>query len=550
MITKQGIGIDIALNAVRGVKLKQARGQVVVMEACAIETEEEPLFATAGSVLLQRLRKALRVARVIGQKGLSAIPGRDGVFQYFYIPGSVQKNLKPLIRIITATASLEEIRTGWMPIHPSQAVSENQLYMVALCKNDVLEKGRSLLEKGGLRSRRFALRSTGLHALAQHLRIGRGQEAILVAELDRKEVNMVILIGSELAYARAFSYSKGGFTERLKQRFSEDKAYMAQVKSQVNLFTPNEAGDAQLFHEIAQGLAADLRQSIQAAQIQLKLKDLRIERFHLCGGESGIAGLAQYLAEILEKPVHVIDPFDGMVVPSQKKGREISDKQSLAVAVGLALSDLASDKKQPISLTPRTVEERDYFWSHTAYRYYAIGIALLTALFVYLGSAYSLNVVDQVNREVDQQLQQIKGKKEQLLGVTVGLGEVEKQWMRLTEYLYRPEPALDILEEIGRVTPSEIGIGSIEIKNAGPGFPFDQEQVITLTGFLHDSKTTEVAFLEKIERYARTLEQSPRFVQRKIHRLGEPTPIQQMERLAANHEPAKFQFQFQLAPGK
>lgn len=549
MMTKKGLGIDIGLNAIRVVELKRGRRQAVVVKACAIEMEEEPLSTKAGSASMQRIRKSLQAARVAGQKGLPAVPGRDGIFKYFYIPLPVRKNLKPLIRIMTTIASPEETRAGWMPVHASQPVSGNQLYMVALCKNEVLEKGRSLLEKGGVRSRRFTLRSTALHSLARHLRLCRGQEAILVAELDRKEVNLVILIGSELAYARAFSYSNGGFSEKLKERFAEDEAYLVRAKSQVNLFTPNEEGDAELFRLIAQGLAAELRQSIQAAQAQLKLKALPVEKVYLCGEDSGMAGLAEYLSGLLEKPVQIIDPFDGMVVKSQKKGGEVSDKNGLAVAVGLALADLAS-KSPMVLLTPKTVEEKEYFWSHTAYRCYAVGIAFLTALFIYVSGTYSLNTVDRIHTQIDQQLQQARGKKEQLLGITVGLEEVEKQWGHLTEGFYRPEPALDILEEIGRATPSEIGLRSIEIKNTGPGFPFDQGQVVTLAGFLHDRGVTEVAFIEKVERYARALEQAPGFVRRKIQRIGEPKPIRQTGAQAVDNKPSEFQFQFQLTPGR
>jgi len=553
-MAKKGLGIDIGLNAIRVVELKQSRGGMTVLKACAIEMEGDPISKGVEPAMLDRVQKGLQAAGLNGQKGLPAIPGREGILKYFYVPTTVQKNLRALLKIVTTTTASEGIATGWAPVLSSMTLSGNQLYMVALCKNEVLQKGLSLLEKGGLRSRRFTLRSTGLHSLAQRLRLCRGEEAILVAELDRQEVNLVILIGSELVYARAFSYSNGGFTEKLKQRFTEfpeDEAYLAQAKSQVNLFTSDEEGHAELFRPIAQGLVTELRQSIQAAQAQLKLKALPVEKVYLCGEDSGMAGLAEYLSDLMGKSVQVVDPFDGMTVKSQKKGKEVPDKSGLAVAVGLALADLScKDKEQTLSLTPRTVEEKEYFWSHTAYRYYAVGIAFLTALFIYVSGTYSLNTVDRVNTEIDQQLQQAKGKKEQLLGITVGLEEVEKQLGHLTEGFYRPEPALDILEEIGRVTPSEIGLRSVDIKNTGPGFPFDQGQMVTLTGFLHDRGVTEVAFIEKVDRYARALEQAPGFVQRKIQRMGEPKPIRQTGALAVDNKPSEFQFQFQLPPGR
>ncbi|MDC4228365.1 MAG: hypothetical protein MPW15_30065 (plasmid) [Candidatus Manganitrophus sp.] len=75
------------------------------------------------------------------------------------------------------------------------------------------------------------------------------------------------------------------------------------------------------------------------------------------------------------------------------------------------------------------------------------------------------------------------------------------------------------------MTPPGIRLTSVEIRNVGSGFPFDQAQVVTLSGVLGDREATEIAFIDAVERYARAIEQAPGFIQRKIERTGEPEPI-------------------------
>ncbi|WDT77985.1 MAG: pilus assembly protein PilM (plasmid) [Candidatus Manganitrophus sp.] len=551
-MAERGLGIDISSHAVRLIELTKDRRRITVVKSSQIDLETDPLSASAGVAIAEKIQKGLRQASVKKRSALPAVPGKEGIFKYYYIPTTVRKNLKALFKIITTAGTPEGVVAGWRPISPLQgeigSLLENQLYMVALCKNDILQKSLILLEKGKIQATRFTLRATGLQEIARHLKLSEGGEAVLLAELDRHEVNLVILMGKEMVFARAFSYSQGGFTERLKERFPEEEAYLAQAQSQVNLFNPGAGREAELCRSIALALTTELRQSIQNAQAQIKRKELRVEKIYLCGESSGLVGLPEYLSQEMGKPVEVIDPFDGLAVKPSKKGETIPNKRGLAVALGLALTDLSS-KDAALLLTPPPVEQKEYFWAHTAYRYYAIGMALLTALVIYLGGTYSLNKVDRIHLQIDQQLQSARGKKEQLLGVAAGLEAVKKQLEQLTEGLHRPEPTLAILEELGRVTPPGIRLTSVEIRNVGSGFPFDQAQVVTLSGVLGDREATEIAFIDAVERYARAIEQAPGFIQRKIERTGEPEPIRpQGGGMAVANQPRAFQFQFQLAP--
>lgn len=551
-MAERGLGIDISSHAVRLIELKKVRRRIMVVKGCQIDLETDPMSGSADVAIAEKIQKGLRQAGVKKRSALPAIPGKEGIFKYYYIPTTVRKNLKALFKIIITAGTPEGVVAGWRPISPLQgeigSLLENQLYMVALCKNDILQKSLTLLEKGRIRATRFTLRATGLQEIARHLKLSERGEAVLLAELDRHEVNLVILMGTEMVFARAFSYPHGGFTECLKKCFPEDEASLTQAQSQVNLFNPDAGRDVELFRSIALALTAEFRQSIQNAQAQIKKKELQVEKIYLSGEASGLVGLPEYLSEEMGKPVEVIDPFDGLAVKPSKKGETIPNKRGLAVALGLALTDLSS-KDAALLLTPPPVEQKEYFWAHTAYRYYAIGMALLTALVIYLGGTYSLNKVDRIHLQIDQQLQSAKGKKEQLLGVAAGLEAVKKQLEQLTEGLHRPELTLAILEELGRVTPPGIRLTSVEIRNTGSGFPFDQSQVVTLSGVLGDRETTEIAFIDDVERYARAIEQAPDFIQRKVQRIGEPKPIHSQEgAMAVANQPRAFQFQFQLAP--
>src|SRR6185503_8441386 len=129
-------------------------------------------------------------------------------------------------------------------------------------------------------------------------------------------LNVVLVRGADLVFARNLSGGSRLFDKALAERFGIDEARARAYKtSEGTLDTsrpfkdPNQEKGARALAAPAGQILSLLQSAVVFAKSQVKISSLKLDRVLLCGGGARLPGLTAYLSRGLSVPVELFDPF-------------------------------------------------------------------------------------------------------------------------------------------------------------------------------------------------------------------------------------------------
>ena len=133
-------------------------------------------------------------------------------------------------------------------------------------------------------------------------------------------------------------------------------------------------------------LCAALENAVLFSKQQTKSREIKIDRLYLTGGGSKLKGLSEFMARRMRVEVMPLEPFRQvslMRLPEEHQAALKAEQHTMAVATGLALSDLQRGAFSFL-LWPEAVTQKKKFWARGAYLYYAAALIVLSlALFLF-----------------------------------------------------------------------------------------------------------------------------------------------------------------------
>ena len=171
-------------------------------------------------------------------------------------------------------------------------------------------------------------------------------EMTMVVDIGAGRTDLCLIDGNALRFSRSFPIG-GNHLTHLYQQETGDNFEVAERRKIVNAALNPQLESSEPSHEWAEGLIAELQRSINGAKRELNINEDRIVReIWLCGGGAQISGLTGYIADRLEVPVLLWDPFDAFkeVWDEQRSDAESVEgfSDTLAVALGLGINALTS----------------------------------------------------------------------------------------------------------------------------------------------------------------------------------------------------------------
>jgi hypothetical protein len=210
-------------------------------------------------------------------------------------------------------------------------------------------------------------------------------DTILLANIGHENVDVILVRGADLLFARNLSGGSKLFDDAIAERFGVSATKAEELKRKIVDMTPGaRAADAtaEKATRAASGPAGAilslLQSTVMFCKSQVKLTSLRIDRVLLCGGGAALRGLPQFLSNGMNVPVELFDPFrvveTGGLDPASADELE---KHRLESVIALGLATMASDPDgYSVEILPASLRKRREFMGGTLWVYVAAAIAV------------------------------------------------------------------------------------------------------------------------------------------------------------------------------
>jgi cell division ATPase FtsA len=308
----------------------------------------------------------------------------------------------------------------------------------------------------------------------------------LLVDIGATNTDIAVVNGKDLYFARSIGRGADEFTEALSETLGVGFPEAERIKAAEGVIartgwaSDREKTVSDALTGAADRLHATLMSSVNFAQRQLKLQNLKIEKVFLFGGGSSLPGLDQHLAAAFGLEVvapNLLSLFQQHEEASANNGiaaalptEDISDSspelREYAGAIGLALSDMGQSFYS-MDLVPAEEKKRRVFKERTIFLY--IAGALLAAFLItrLVGSSLELAAAGDRKAKLDERLE----KAQQRLFELKKVNNDNDQLTAAIEHLSRKsEPGTFMTELIfitrkREVTPDEIKITELVMRN-------------------------------------------------------------------------------------
>jgi type IV pilus assembly protein PilM len=332
-------------------------------------------------------------AALAGQKVGSArvgVNGRELNLRYTRVPRLPDWQLRRLMRFETdeiGGQSEAEVASDFNVLPEMPEIEGEDVVLLALARESLLAEHLEGLQRAGGKLDAFTPNALGLYNA--FLRYGViEEETVLLADIGHENLNVVLVRGADLVFARNLSGGSRLFDKALAERFGIDEARARAYKhAEGTLDTsrtfkdPNQEKAARALAAPAGQILSLLQSAVVFAKSQVKISSLKLDRVLLCGGGARMNGLTAYLSRGMSVPVELFDPF--RVVDVSKLDPDTAERLEACKLEAVAALGLATTAGDPeaygIEILPERIKKSRQFFGGTLY---LIAAGLIAAAFL------------------------------------------------------------------------------------------------------------------------------------------------------------------------
>jgi Tfp pilus assembly PilM family ATPase len=357
------------------------------------------------------------------------LTGRDVNIRYTRAPRVPDWQLRNLMRFEVEEIGGQSgagVASDFNLLPPLPEIEGEDVVLLAMARESLLEAHYQGLKRLGGTLDAFTPNAVALYNA--FLRFGVvGEETVLLANIGHDNVDIAIVRGPDLIFARNLTGGSRLFEESIAQRLSIPAEKAAEIKEMhasldpATRFTdPNHEKASRAVLGAGGQLLSLLQSAVLFCKSQVKVTTLKLDRVLLCGGGSALAGLPKYLASGLSVPVELFDPWkvvDTSALPPEKLEELEDHKLESVVALGLAAMSSAGESWS-IEILPARLEKRREFLRGPVWLAAAGVLALLYLGYDAVATSSRLSDARARARELDGQLKkasQTSRKTEELL---------------------------------------------------------------------------------------------------------------------------------------
>jgi len=318
------------------------------------------------------------------------ISGREVNLRYTRVPRLPDWQLRKLMRFETEEIggqSDSPVASDFNVLPEMPEIEGEDVVLLAMARESLLKEHAEGLAALGGKLDAFTPNTIALYNAFLHYGVVM-EDTVLVADIGYENLDVILVRGTDLVFARNLSGGSKLFDEAVAERFGISKDRANRYKEEEGTldtagpFTDSNQEKASRAMAGPAGQLLSLLQSVVLfAKSQVRLTTLRLDRVFICGGGAGLKGLSENLSQGLSVPVELFDPFQ--VVDTSKldpDAAELLEDHKLEAVAALGLATSASDPEAyGIEILPENVRKRREFMSGRAF---LIAAAVLAVLFL------------------------------------------------------------------------------------------------------------------------------------------------------------------------
>jgi len=363
-LSRTATGIDVGSSTAKLLR-GEVKGNGFVVQEFVVAGNPSGTIADGWRALAAAVAGKPKAVRV----GLS---GREVNVRYTRVPRVADWQLKKLMRFETeeiASQSDSAVVSDFNVLPEIPEVEGEDVVMLCMARESLLDEHlEGLAELGGALDA-FTPNAVALYNAFLHFGVVM-EDTVLVANIGRENVDIILVRGTDLLFARNLSGGSRLFDQAIAQRLQIAESRAEELKLSDTTLRPNavfkdptvEKASRALMSPAGQVLSL-LQSTVLFCKSQIKLSTLKLDRVLVCGGGAGLDGLTQYLQNGLGVPVEVFDPFQ--VVDTSRlspEGAALLEEHRMEAVVALGLATSASDPESyAIELLPEAVRKKREF---------------------------------------------------------------------------------------------------------------------------------------------------------------------------------------------
>jgi Tfp pilus assembly PilM family ATPase/Tfp pilus assembly protein PilN len=318
------------------------------------------------------------------------LTGRDVNIRYTRVPQVPDWQLRKLMRLEVeeiGEQSGSEVASDFNLLPNLPELEGEDVVLLAMARESLLEAHLDGLAAAGGTLDGFSPNALALYNAWTHFGVVE-EETVLLASLGRDNLDVILVRGPDLLFARNLSGGSRLFDEAIAERLGVSPARAEQLKIELADLEPgaryrdaNQEKVSRACLGAAGQLLSLLQSTVMFCKSQVKVTNLRVDRVLLCGGGAALTGLSRYLSSGMGVPVELFDPFrvvdTGALAP---EAAERLERHRLEAVVALGLATMASDPAgYSVEILPARLRARREFLHGTAW---LIAAGVLCALFL------------------------------------------------------------------------------------------------------------------------------------------------------------------------
>jgi Tfp pilus assembly PilM family ATPase len=300
------------------------------------------------------------------------VTGREVNVKYVRVPRLPDWQLRKLMRFEVEEvggASESSVAADFNVLPPLPEVEDEDVVLLAMARESLLETLLENTQSIGGQLDAFTPNSVALYNVWVRFGVVM-DDTVMIANIGGDDVDVVIVRGSDLVFARNLSGGSRLFDRAIADRLGIDLARASKVRRQLVDLAPGATFTDQAAERASRACAAPagqiaslLQSSVTFAKSQVRVSSLRLDRVFVCGDLADTAGLAEQLTGSLGVKTEVFDPFT--VVDTGKLDQdaaELLEQHKSASVVALGLATAASDPNgYGVEILPKAVlAKRDF----------------------------------------------------------------------------------------------------------------------------------------------------------------------------------------------
>ncbi|HUU70102.1 MAG TPA: pilus assembly protein PilM [Planctomycetota bacterium] len=524
-------GIDIGSDSIKFVQARKGKGGKLHLVNAGIASISETAAMPDGDArdesIAAVLRGLLADRRAKVRKAHTCVSGKKVITRYTHTPPMPPWRLEKVMAFEMqneAPGGTEDVASDYKLLDLPNKGNEFTV-LVGMSKEDAIQSQNNIFRSVGIGVEDITLGclptfNAFLHSKKAELESMNGPCAVV--NIGSEKMELVILFGSKLYFARTLTPGGASFTDAIRQELripfanaenikrqrgrlagagrhgesapaesagargevpvipvlpegaspdDEDTAYgsaddekmIAQIAADGQAVPAAGAAEnpiTRVLDGAAHGLVNAIQSCLRYAKAQTKLQNLNVSRIYITGGGAVLPGLAERIQERVGIETHQFDPLENVDYSSlDPAGRDMLEANRLAFTTAFGLVESAFiNDAIDMSLLPKSLKQRRTFMKTDIYGYAAAGMFAITVAGMIFNSHRATGKLRAFTQQQAAKITQAQNGEKELESLKVVNVDLAEKVGKLKELVGESRMHLAAIAVLKKLIPDEIEV--------------------------------------------------------------------------------------------